>query len=561
MLPPESAIDVSRWAALDWSEGTLENSERRNRVAVRDVIPWGSGFMAVGWAEDWSMDPPARALVWLSDDGLEWRLVSDDSATFAAMQPCCVMRARDAYIVWTRDSGSFLSSVDGATWTRTEHNGGGEEFVAAETSDGLFGLATPFDGRAWTTVDGVAWEPIQTTGLELKALGPGQLGLLVTNFGYLLAAEASAVGIHDGCVRWANWQSPDGVSWREIRLADGPSMDDGARNAAWFSEGHRFVYARERPSCGVTFDWAYVPVWRSEDGMHWEIDEGADPNAAGTFPDAGRFDGQFTLDLSGLSDGETIRLSADGATFMELEATVPQSVPYDGWPSAVGSAGVVLFRNDSGPKPSVWLGHAVIDVPSSAKPAAYCRGIDAAVCLYVIGQVANDRTAEGTAFVVSGGCSSFDWSCAGDQFHLTLVPPEWPDAGRVQRWLYRAGEVSRARGGGRAGPITPRLVGDGPWRDAVIGDQLWVQLRDVDANSVWEVMSDAGLTALTVSAVGDVLWYGVGIMGRWPIASKLAELRADPRICAADFIRFDPTVLKGSGKTALLPPPDNPGCD
>ena len=555
MLPPESAIEVSRWTALDWSDGTLEIAERRNRVAVRDVIPWGTGFLAVGYAEDWSMDPPARALVWLTDDGLEWRLASDDSATFAAMDACCVMRARDAFIAWTRDRGSFLSSVDGVTWTRTEHTGGGEEFVVAETAEGLFGLAAPFDGRVWTTTHGMLWHARQSTGLDLKGFGRGALGLLATDFGFLLAAEATGSGILDGCGRWANWFSRDSVAWQEFTLIEGPSFMDGARNTGLFIRGHRFVYAVEHPSCGVSFLWQEPPpVWRTDDGVSWEVAERA-------FPDEGRFDGRFTLDLSRLQDGEIVRLSPDGETILEIEATEPASL-YEGWPAAVGPTGIVLFQNNSGPYPAVSFGRAVVDVSPTVKPAVYCGSLDAALCLYLVREVASERTPDGTAFIVSRACVAAWMDCTGSHFSVVAVPPAWPNAGKLKRWQYDDGHLSRGSSAGWAEHITNRLVNVGPWTDALVADQLWLQFKSLDALSTQQVLHDYGLSGpVNVRPVGDVLWFLVGIRGRWPAATKLAALRDDPRICAAGFIRFDPAILKGEGEAALLRPPDDPGCD
>jgi hypothetical protein len=551
-LPPEAAIDVSHWAALDWSQGTLESSEGRNRVAVRDVLSSGTGFVAVGYAEDWSTDPPARALVWLSDDGLDWRLVSDGSSTFAAMEPCCVMRARDAYIAWTRDRGSFLSSVDGVTWTRTEHTGGGEQFAVTETTDGLFGLAAPFDGRAWTTTDGMTWHDRQTSGLRLKAFGRHQL--VATDFGYLLAAEAARGGIFDGCGLWASWYSTDGLAWEEFQFAEGRLWSEGARNAGWLYRYHQVVYASERPQCGFSFDWAYEPVWRSADGVDWEL-------ADGSFAEHGLFDGQFTLDLRVISGTTTVRLSPDGVTFLELEAAGAKSPPYDAWPWAVGNHGVVVFANDSGPRPSVWFGQAVVDVSPSLRPAVYCGSVDAATCLYLVRQVASERTPAGTAFVVSPACRQMWWLCSGSELVAVAVPPNWPDSGKLRRWVYDDGDLSRGRVTGVAEHITDRLPQDGPWADALVGDQLWVQFRHIDSSSIYEVMNDTGLSGpVTVKPVGDVLWYAVGIIGRWPAASKLALLRDDPRVCAADFVRFDPSILRGEGDVTPLPPPDATGC-
>jgi hypothetical protein len=551
-MPAPPAIDISRWTALDWSEGTLEIAERRNRVVVRDLIPWGAGFLAVGFVEDSRFDPPARGLIWRTDDGLDWRLVSDESATFAGADLCCVTRARDALIASTRDSGIFVSSVDGLTWTRTEHTGGGSEFMVTETSDGLFGLATPFDGRAWTTTDGVSWTAIRTIGLDLKAFGAGPPGLLATDFGYLLAAEAVGSGLFDGHVRWANWFSPDGVTWQDFAFIEGATMAVGGRNAHEFSLMHGYVYATERPWSGAFF-WPEPPKWRTSDGLRWELVE---PR----FPAFGSFDGLFTMEFGG--EG-LVRLSPDGESVVELEPALLER-PYGGSPAAVGKSGVVVFQNDSGPRPVVWFGRAVVDVPSAVRPAVYCGSVNAAICVWLTREVASRQPPSGSAFVVSGrSCGLTEWFCSDaqfdeGQFDVVVVPPSWPGSGRPRGWLYEDGELFPVpRSADALSSSSHRLLDAGPWTDAVVGDQLWVAFRRIDDVALREVMRDHRLTALTAKPAEDVLWYGVAIQGRWSARAKLAELRADPRVCAADYIRFDPAVLIGEGEPEPLRPPND----
>jgi hypothetical protein len=354
-MQPESGVDTSGWTAFEWSEGNLERPAGSTSVRVTDAARWGDGFIAAGYegqAQDGTADD---GLIWLSTDGRDWRLVSDGSETFAGAELCCVTRARDAFIAWTRDSGVFLSSVDGESWTRTERQVDGYGLAVAETDDGLFALSrAQFDGTVFSTTNGVTWTQHATTGLHLAtAFGFGRGGgnVLVSDVGYFVAGYAAEGGIHGVVADWGNWFSRDGIEWREIRFPEGNASTVGG-NAGWFEEGHRHVYGHEFVNTGVFLgeDWV-PPIWRTSDGTSW-----TEADAVG-FPDSGRYDGHFTLDLSGLPDGTT-RLSADGVSIDEL-ATVGDAPSGDlseySAPAVIGPRGIAVF---SGAR--VWFGRAVV---------------------------------------------------------------------------------------------------------------------------------------------------------------------------------------------------------
>lgn len=568
-LPPEAEIDVSRWTALEWRQATLElpeldSAEWGGRIEVRDVVPFRGGYLAVGFLREESLEPPSPpplALIWRSEDGLDWRLVSDDSTVFQDVWLGDVARARDAFIAWGWSRGTFLSSVDGSTWTRTEHSGGGERFYVTETSEGLFGLALPFDGRGWTTTDGLTWSAHQTTGLDLTVTERSHSApqLMATGFGYLLAGEAVGSGMFDGMFRWASWFSPDGVTWQEFAFVEGASMAVGGRNAGFFQRGHRFAYAAERPPSGICWDWCEVPYRRTEDGRHWELAEPA-------FPDVGQFDGRFSLDLHGLAQGLSIRLSEDGGTVRDLQ-TLGESRPRPDQyvPTfAVGHGGIALLDYSDDGQPRAWFGRAVTEMPSSPRPAAYCGTADPLTCLRLIADVAAEQSREGSAYLVTGGglCPLCPWGVP-DPFGVVAVPAGWPDSGKLRRWVFDGDRPSPASTRGWTESIRRRLSPAESWTDPVVGDQIWVQFRDVDSVSINQVMRDNSLTGpISVKPVGDVLWYAVGIRGQRPSALHMASLRRDPRVCGVDFVRFDPSVLRGEAAgELLLTPRDEPDCE
>lgn len=559
-MPAEAPIDAGKWAALEWIEGALERPAGSRPISVRDVARWGNGSIAVGHTASTFDGEAGNGLIWLSTDGVDWRLVSDDSEAFAEAPLCCVTRAREAFIAWTRDSGVFLSSVDGQTWQRTEQLIDGYGLAVTETREGLFALSrAEFDGQALTTTDGVEWHAHQTTGLHLVTAGGFNRGggqVLVTRQGYFASGWPSQGGVQGGRYEWGSWYSPDGRTWREFKLRDeGPYR--GA-NVRAYEEGPRFTFASEDLNTG-----AYIPDrspwhhnWRTDNGVDWLDGEPA------RFPEVGRYDGHFTLDIADLFDGGPTRLSADGIEVVELESRGDElrRVTADAYlHTAVGRSGIaVLADNGQG----VWFGRAVVE-PAAHKPAVFCGPFDIEMCLYLVGQVAGEETEEGTAFVLDHSCIGW-FTCWSDDrtFAVVAVPPDWPASGELRRWDYTEGTLSPGSVTGLPGHIRARLPHDGPWTDALVGDRLWVHFNGLDRDGVRQVMVDHSISgADTVRYLGErSYWVAVGITDGLPAAAKLEFLRRDRRICAADFLRFDAVILKGGEATSPLEPPNVVGC-
>jgi hypothetical protein len=550
-MPSESTVDASDWVALEWSEGQLELPSPRRGVRVTDVTRWGNGYVAVGHSGRGLDDRPGDGLIWLSADGLDWRLVWHDPSTFDGAEVCCVTRAREAFIAWTRDTGIFLSSVDGRTWTRTERQVDGYGLAVTETREGVFALTRgPFDYRALTTTDGVTWQTHETSGLHLVTaalFGRGGGQALVTRHGYFASGPPSQGGVHGGRYEWGSWYSPDGKTWREFKLHDdGPYRGSNARA---YEEGSRFTFADEDLNTG-----AYIPDrspwannWRTEDGVDWRQGEPAG------FPEVGRYDGHFTLDIGELFDGGPTRLSPDGVEIVELEsrgAELRRQTADTYLHTAIGQNGIAVLADDG---LGVWFGRAVSDSPTD-KPAVYCGPYDAAMCLDLIRRVADAPTPEGSAFVVGRACIYF--SCFDERAIIVNVPPTWPSSGGLRSWAHgpRTNAIER---GAVPDHLRQRMPQHGPWADAVVGDRVWVHLGPLGGADARQVLDDHWLGGAFRPLAG---WQDAQILDGYPAAAKLAQLRRDPRVCAVDFVRFDRSILSGEAASTPLAAPNASGC-
>lgn len=549
-MPAESSVDASDWVALEWREGALERPG--GPITVTDVGRWGNGYIAVGFSGRGFNERAGDGLIWLSTDGLNWRLVPDNLNTLDGAELCCVTRARDAFIAWTGRSGIFVSSVDGRNWQRTERSVDRLPW-AVEAADGL--LAVPrvlLDGVVWRTTDGVEWASQSASGLHLQVGSFSSRGLLATKIGYFLAGEASQGGVAGAAGSWGNWFSRDGRTWRETKLPSGDEPHE-AKNGAHFEEGHRYVYAPLKINSGVYFaDWLDPPWLRTANGIDWEEVERP------LFPDAGRYDGHFTLDIQDLVDGGPTRLSPDGVGVIELETRGAElrRVAADAYlHTAIGPNGIaVLADNGQG----VWFGQAVHDSPTD-KPAVYCAPA-AAVCLDLIRQVAPETTA-GSAFVVEASCLGwFDCFWENESaITVVAVPPGWPESGELQRWDHEKGRLRGVSVTALPDHIQARLPHEGPWTDALISNRLWVNFNGLDRDGVQQVMSDHSIHA-TLPDDARFYWIEVGIADYHPATTKLEFLRRDRRICAVELVRFDPSILRGGAASRPLETPEVVGC-
>lgn len=196
-------------------------------------IAWGpAGFVAV------ATDERGTASTWRSSDGRSW-VPGASTAALSGLCPTRIAGGTKGYVVVGSNCGdpsrpAIASSPDGRSWVRAPGQaflfGEGEVDGAVDGGPGwiAFGRVRPagssISGTAvWTSPDGLAWRRtsflrplppyVPDCGnpydiarmLDIAAFGPGYV----------------AVGLSTcGNDQWgAAWASPDGATWRSVRLS------------------------------------------------------------------------------------------------------------------------------------------------------------------------------------------------------------------------------------------------------------------------------------------------------------------------------------------------------
>lgn len=131
------------------------------------VLATGAGFVALTpgtQGQGWRTEPMCEAVLWTSEDGSDWELVSPESpfGSGALVSRIASFRGRHVAVgnrVWVSD--------DGLAWKRLmvdfcrEGSGCTEPAVVGASAAGWVILG--WNGTAWTSADGRTWEPMPPT--------------------------------------------------------------------------------------------------------------------------------------------------------------------------------------------------------------------------------------------------------------------------------------------------------------------------------------------------------------------------------------------------------------
>lgn len=274
-------VPIAVWRSADghaWERVALHGSIGRGAVTALATGPLG--LLAVG------VDQDGVATTWRSTDGLAWTAATLTGEGFD--------RARLDDVAALGDGWLMVGST------------GGRDVPAG-------GVAAPNGsvGAAWTSGDGVAWQPAHVAGageqVELRSAFVGADGL-------------SAVGTLTGGNQAAVWVSPDGTDW-SLLLGD----DDDAYQRLPVASDGQTVVGTSQGDAGM-LDW-----WASTDGVTWAplVSVGE----AGTAP---RWDGGVAPDTISLVDGGLVVTGQSGPN--ELIWLAPLEPPGQPSPSAGGLA-------------------------------------------------------------------------------------------------------------------------------------------------------------------------------------------------------------------------------
>ncbi|MFN8623231.1 MAG: hypothetical protein U0869_21030 [Chloroflexota bacterium] len=304
------AVAPDAWTA------TLQRSSPRQLLT--DVVPWGDGFVAFGWA---SAEPQVPQ-VWRSPDGRRWTrstaALPDIQGRTWNLQQLVSFRG-DLYLVG--GAGEFavaLRSGDGGrTWGIALSEPLGDprpvpgttlppvgDIRAAATADRLLllaGTGGATSTRAFTTTDGEHWDRDIPT-----QLGPWAHGLLATPDTFVIT-DCGQSGPTPTCTLQT---SPDGIAWSLLGAM--PVTDPPV---AWDAAGSRYLAAVGNTHAETE---RTASLQASSDATTWETLVTAPGIASDAWAAAASDDG--TLALLGRGDAPgggwwTMTSSDDGATW------------------------------------------------------------------------------------------------------------------------------------------------------------------------------------------------------------------------------------------------------
>ena len=239
--------------------------------------PWlVAAFLMTSACGNALSDSQGDAAVWVSVDGVTWSRVNHPALGGPGDQQMTgVTRFGDLLVavginrLGGEVDGRVWLSEDGEEWrvvTDADLGGSGEQWIwsVIEAGPGLIAVGEIIDDDdadavVWTSGDGVEWNRV--TDLELGGLGDQRLTAVIAIEGTIIAA-----GSVEGDA--AIWMSPDGISWSKI---DDPGTF-GGDGEQWISD----LTTGGPGLVAVGADGTDAAVWASVDGSTWERIRNAD---------------------------------------------------------------------------------------------------------------------------------------------------------------------------------------------------------------------------------------------------------------------------------------------
>jgi hypothetical protein len=257
--PTGSAIltspDGREWTAVpqpDWSH-----------VGLAGMVEADGRLIAVG--RDTTDVDTDLAMVWISDDGVEWRRATGGPDLEGA-QLIDVVETDDGFVAIggypTQDAAGAWTSPDGELWTRAAANDSFEHafvWAVAEGGPGVVAVGwrrsddpTGFDPAFWTSVDGADW-----------TLAPTPEGAAGTQVRDVVRSGDTMVAVGDLLMggQAFGWVSADGTTWETVDALDG---FEGAllADVAATPNGFLAIGGRNVDDGGA---------WLSSDGRDWAV--------------------------------------------------------------------------------------------------------------------------------------------------------------------------------------------------------------------------------------------------------------------------------------------------
>ena len=233
---PESQVSVATvWTAEDgrrWERATVEPAALGTDESMAAAVPADGGLLAVGHV---GTGERSDAAIWRLSDG-EWSQERPEAMAGEHEQW--------AFAVATGEGGTLVAggenawgevrprlwfSADGETWTSVDGGAGGPlDTTGAEVVRDITAVGAGFvavgsrtveneqDGVVWFSPDGETWEEVEAP--ELGGAGRQELLAVVATDAGVVAGGLSAHG-DDGQGKPYIWRSPDGRSWERAKNA------------------------------------------------------------------------------------------------------------------------------------------------------------------------------------------------------------------------------------------------------------------------------------------------------------------------------------------------------
>lgn len=303
---------VARWIGLDWSEPVTPSFT----VHLRDLVPWGDGYVAVGAVPVGSGRSQAAFLT--SPDGLHWtvthqvdptgdrfpsHLVAMDQALYA-FSP----RASDdadavpsgeypGPLIWTSRDGIGWDLVDSPSWeaawadarqgvgalpegwSQTQHGITTGLVDVAGAPGGFVAIGNAFGDDAVVPIvlastDGQQWAPA-----DLPSDAGAMLNAAVAHDGRFMVTGATGVGPDPATATAAAWYSEDGREWHAATVDPGEVGAAGTELGPLWAARDGVLACRGNREMGAG-GWRYMDAWLSTDGASWRSDPQPGPHPA-----------------------------------------------------------------------------------------------------------------------------------------------------------------------------------------------------------------------------------------------------------------------------------------
>lgn len=333
VVPPDAA---SAWTGISWRKLAADDPLR----LIQSVLPWRGGYVATGTPVP--VGQTATTPVWVSSDGVRWRLLGPDVFGPTAIV-LGIRESAGGVVALTLRGGpnpggdgdgritrwplalplTSWTSPDGSSWTAHDaplvpvqpgcDDCGVPAPVFVSSADGL--LVVTETGQMAISGDGVAWQALAATGLP-PGIGFGPRGVLPFRSGFVAVAERNPTVGGNATIEAIALSTSDARTWASRPLPYRDFDPELGTTASWLDAGRDGLIARGSsggaPGAAI---W-----WSSLDGSSWK--ELAD------YPPLGTWRGE--AEGSGISPDGT--LVGDGHRLLAYrgEGTVAAWTSFDG---------------------------------------------------------------------------------------------------------------------------------------------------------------------------------------------------------------------------------------